>query len=623
MKLKRKFAVVKLWPSQKTAENEVIERLKVAAQILNIDCIEISPNGYCIKTNKQITSDDVDFAIHLHFDTPKNYDIFSFTTLWNPLHFFFDFGYTRCCKNLTSHDDFLSCLSHGADDHVKRLLMKQPLHLHPKFTMFHSLSSPILQPTEKQRNLFYIGINWEKLGRGKSRHHDLLQKLDQTNYLRIYGPQKVQGVKVWNDFKSYVGELPFDGKSVIQAIHSEGVGLVLSSDAHREAGLMSNRLFESAAAGAVIICDDNPFARKHFQDSLLYIDPTNDPFSQVNHHMSWINANPEAAKELAVKSQNIFLQHFLLTHSLSSIYEQLENRKKELFFNLDPTNLQNPKVALIYILTDEPSHIKNDSIESCAKQDYRNLKVFIAVDSNQPEKTKSLEEKLKQNQTSYRILFINNLDKNYLNKLGLCVSEILQNIQNEEFEYFNIVLSHEEIFHNHISSLMRICTKTKNCIATTASVVWGDKIAHETHNESCFNEYEQIHQATGFSRFMLPKSTLQEKIFYFLPYLNKKSFIAFIRLNEYPIISSSLVTIRVHSSSTFFQLHQENHIEKQLIKEILDKKPIGAIYQRTRASSHKIKQIAEKIKPYIQKTPMPYWLRSILRSTYCKLKSKS
>lgn len=619
---KRKFAVVKLWPTLKTAEHEVAERLKISAQTLGVECVEITPNGFCINSKKPISSKDVDFAIHLHFDTPKNYDIFSFVALWNPIDFFFDFGYARCCKNLVSHDDFLSCNSTGADDHIKRLLIKQPLHLNPEFTMFHSLSDPIFQPTSKERNLFYIGINWEKLAKGRSRHQELLKKLDRTDYFRIYGPNVIRGIKVWKDYKSYVGEIPFDGKAVIQALHAEGVGLVLSSDAHREAEMMSNRLFEAAAAGAVIICDDNPFAKKYFKDSLLYIDSSSDDaFSQTHQHMLWINSNPEAAKELAIKSQNIFLQNFLLSNSLASIYNRIESRKKDLFFNLDPTNGNNPKIALVYILTDAKSEIKLRSIESCLQQDYRNLHLIIAVDAINPEATDSIELKLNQAQISYQILPINSLNKNYFTKLGSSVTEILQRIQGVEFEYFNIVLSHEEIFHNHISSLVRISEQNKNGIAVTSSVSWEDnRISYETQSEYHFDEYDQIPPNTSFARFLLPRSVIQEKFFCFLRYLNKKFCIAFIGLFRNSITSSGLVTVRINHSAEYFKSNLTNRLEKQLINEILESKSARPIDKIKREGT--IIAILEQLKPFIQKISMPEWLRTKLGQIYSKIKFK-
>ncbi len=273
-----KFGVVKLWPGIKVAEDEVIARLKVAATKLGLTCYEVTPDGRLLDSpNVRMTQKDLDFVIHLHFETPKAYDIFSFVALWNPLQFYHDYlegAYRRLTDNILSHDDFLSCGSGSADDHVRRLQAHDPTRDDVQFTMFHSLAEPIVAPTLGDQKVFYAGINWERLGKKASRHQELLDLLDKTGELRIYGPEKLMGVKVWDGYKSYQGQIPFDGTSMVREIARAGISLVLSSAAHKDSELMSSRLFESIAAGAVIICDDNPFAQRHFGDTLLYVDCT-------------------------------------------------------------------------------------------------------------------------------------------------------------------------------------------------------------------------------------------------------------------------------------------------------------------------------------------------------------
>src|SRR5829696_5192870 len=76
--LHRKFAVIKLWPELKTAEDECIARLKLAARDLEVECIEVDSFArMTTPPHTQLTSDDVDFVLSLHFETPKCYDIFS------------------------------------------------------------------------------------------------------------------------------------------------------------------------------------------------------------------------------------------------------------------------------------------------------------------------------------------------------------------------------------------------------------------------------------------------------------------------------------------------------------------------------------------------------------------
>src|SRR4051794_21664517 len=84
-----RFAVVKLWPGIKTAEDECIARLKSAAMDLGIECMEIHADGRFIDHSEaSVNKSNIDFVIHLHYDTPKLYDAFSLVALWNPIQFY-------------------------------------------------------------------------------------------------------------------------------------------------------------------------------------------------------------------------------------------------------------------------------------------------------------------------------------------------------------------------------------------------------------------------------------------------------------------------------------------------------------------------------------------------------
>jgi len=332
--LRRKFAVIKFWPEVKAAEDEIIARLQITAHSLGLECLVVDSFARLIHApHTQLTRDDVDFVLSLHFAAPKCFDIFSFITLWNPLQFYQERGYTQFTRNLLSHDDFLSCDSISGDDHVMRSAYRATRRERPLLRFYPTASSPILAPTLGDQTLCYLGINWERLTQTAGRHDGLLGLLDDDNGLRIYGPRIYSGVEVWRGFKSYVGPIPFDGESVVRLIHMSGISLVLSSPAHRQSEMMSCRIFESAAAGAVIICDENSFARRYFGDSLLYIDsslPAEEVYGQVQSHLNWIKGEPAKALEMANASQSVFLQNFTMRSCVERIYEQLPTRKRSL-----------------------------------------------------------------------------------------------------------------------------------------------------------------------------------------------------------------------------------------------------------------------------------------------------
>ncbi len=378
-----RFGVIKLWPDIQVAEDEVIARLDNTAKLLGLECVVLDHMGRPLhEGGEPLTQKDLDFVIHLHFSTPKTYDIFSFVTLWNPVPFFHDFGYRSTSENLLTHDDFLSCQSPGADLHLRRLITDSNSHLAPSFNLFHALSTPILPPTLGDLKIFYMGINWERLGRGGSRHQTVLNILDQSSMMRIYGPETLRGVRVWEGFDSYQRSLPFDGISVIEEIHKAGICLALSSEQHKDAVLMSNRLFEGLAAGALIICDENPWARQHFGDSLLYVDLRNgaEPVARrIMEHVEWARTNPEEALALAARAQEIFKRGYTMDASLAAIYGGLEARKAELAALLRPVG-DETATRIVFLAPDPEAEYFERQVEAARAHRAQGYEAVLLVD---------------------------------------------------------------------------------------------------------------------------------------------------------------------------------------------------------------------------------------------------
>ncbi|NHO34402.1 glycosyltransferase family protein [Acetobacter fallax] len=232
---------------------------------------------------------------------------------------------------MASHCDVLSCHSDIADSHALNVFEGLGRNLQkPLPTLFHSVPEPCFAPniTEKSK-LFYIGINWERINGEKGRYHDLLALLDKENLIQIYGPKTFLGVEPWAGFISYSGELPFDGKSVVKSINASGICLVLSSGAHQKSGIMSNRLFEGLAAGAVIIANRNPFIMKYFSDCVYCVDDSLNSAafaSTIRDVVLHIRANVEEARDMAIRAQKRFLESFTLEKGLTDIIQRHPER---------------------------------------------------------------------------------------------------------------------------------------------------------------------------------------------------------------------------------------------------------------------------------------------------------
>ncbi len=529
--LRRRFAAIKFWPGQKAAEDEVIERLKVAAKLLDLECLVVDPFARLIHPpHTQLTQDDVDFVISLHFEAPKQFDIFSFVTLWNPLQFYHEWGYRKFTRNLLTHDDFLSCDSVSGDDHVMRPISNGPPRERPLFRFYPTLSGPLLEPTLGDKKLFYVGMNWEKSSKQPGRHDGLLGLLDQCGDLRIYGPKVYGGVEIWKDFQSYVGSIPFDGVSVVRLINQAGISLVLSSRAHAQTEMMSSRIFESSAAGAVIICNENPFARRHFGDSLLYIDTTLPPqetYDQVRSHLAWIKSEPAKALELARRSQSIFRENFRLDTCLETIYAGLSARQTQLARAYVPKRPEE-KICVVFLMPEFHSEILEQHIASCLAQKNVAIRGIVAMDARDAELFgPRVDCRLSASQTPLEIAPVHFTERRSdgsvrgRRPLGETLFEVLRSLVEED--YVCVVAPNERLFSNHLCSLLRTLQDYPEAGCAWSDMLHQRQSKDKAHADVCDDpdvSDAADDQPFGFGRFLFRMSAVEDRIQTALPYLD-------------------------------------------------------------------------------------------------------
>ena len=324
------------WPDIRNAEYEVIERLCRAAANIGSRILVTDNDGYPIRSSdgravdpaRRVGPDEADFMVSLHFESPRLIDLYSYYAVWQPIDFYFQFGYDGSVDKLLTHTDALSCAADRSDAHIRNLMGSAGTLPDAPFPyLFHSPPGPYHPPGVTARSrLFYIGINWERLGRGgKGRYQKLLEMLERADLIDIYGPRELLGKKVWEGFDTYRGELPFDGESVVRAVHGSGICLALSSDAHRADGVMSNRLFEGLAAGAAIIANPHPFIAKYFADVVHVLPETRDEgelFAAIERLVGVIRADPSAANERARIGQERLRELFSPERCLQALIDR-------------------------------------------------------------------------------------------------------------------------------------------------------------------------------------------------------------------------------------------------------------------------------------------------------------
>jgi hypothetical protein len=177
---------------------------------------------------------------------------------------------------------------------------------------------PTVQDTPYQRlslnNMVTMMPVWGNR-RHQKKYKDLYHMLSSSGFVSFYGRSDRLGVIQ----KGYLGALPFDGVSVIEAFQRHGIVLVLHSKHHLFSKIPSGRIFEAAAASVVIISDQNAFVQEHFGDSVYYVDETassEEIYAQIEKYVKEIREDPERALQKAAKAHRIFEEKFLMTSQL-------------------------------------------------------------------------------------------------------------------------------------------------------------------------------------------------------------------------------------------------------------------------------------------------------------------
>lgn len=202
-------------------------------------------------------------------------------------------------------------------DQIPKDPVTQEATHHIQFIMDWFLTPPLTYYTPDPKKLMYCGVNYPSNVRFQAtKYTELWKKLDKQDYFVVYGPKNS-----WENFKSHAGYIPADGESYIKEIHKNGIYLIIHNEPHFKEGVPSGRIFEAAAAAAVIISDKHPFVEREFKDTVLYVDITReDLFEQIDAHMKWIQTHPEEAKTKARLAHAIFLQKFTEESQLARLY---------------------------------------------------------------------------------------------------------------------------------------------------------------------------------------------------------------------------------------------------------------------------------------------------------------
>jgi hypothetical protein len=191
---------------------------------------------------------------------------------------------------------------------------------------FFPTSSSFKETPSQPNQLFWINAAWGSRQCGE-KYLTLFKNLQKKNRIAIYGFPTPN--------LPTLGILPFDDESFFKTASSHGISLVIHSEKHRKLGIPTGRIFEALACCNIIICDQHPFVKHHFGDTVLYIDTltsAKEIETQICDHLTWIKNHPQLAKQMASDAHAIFLREFQLEQqfqALINFFEQLPPKISE------------------------------------------------------------------------------------------------------------------------------------------------------------------------------------------------------------------------------------------------------------------------------------------------------
>jgi phosphoglycerol transferase len=361
-----RIAVLNSFPNHpQNAEAEWIRRCFTACSRLGFEPVEVITSGDIMRCQP-------DCVLATHEFSPKLTRFPTLGLMWSPPVFYAEDPVRR--RSILSLDGHLcgSCkIAQWIDDfmtgHGKRAVIHEGLMLP---------STPDAGPAgllPPQLAIMYAGLHWDG-----SRHGEIFRGLDGRVPLRLYGPPQA-----WADCgASYRGTLPFDGVSVIGAIRDAGIALCLHKAAHREANCPSTRLFEAAAAGALIITDDFAFPRQWFRDSVLYVDaelPAPMVVEQIMSHAKWADRNPEAANRLAHRSNELFRRCLTLESMLRPLPQFVDRVRECRRMVVVEMSTEKPQPTVEYVVRigSRPEKTLARALDSLAAQTYQAIAVIL------------------------------------------------------------------------------------------------------------------------------------------------------------------------------------------------------------------------------------------------------
>jgi len=295
-------------PWTEKAKNQEFAKNRMAAERLGHEFIQCTDSA-------DVEACAPDFVLVASLTQPKLNDFPHYGIIHAPLDRYFA---TRSYfHNLLSYDGYLAIadtLNKLLRDVMFGLGRSRPVGFFYNTSNRYDISTNLRGLIDRRALIItYFGTNLD------NRHAFFFKNLSEFEGVQLCGP-----AKAWARInqRSYGGAVPWDGSSLQERYAANGIGLCMLSDDHFRSDVVSNRIFEITAVGAIAFCCDTPWIRKYFGDSVYYFDRDLDGeglASAVVKLRDSVYNDPEAAVEKAARARAIFEANFTSERLLGNV----------------------------------------------------------------------------------------------------------------------------------------------------------------------------------------------------------------------------------------------------------------------------------------------------------------
>jgi hypothetical protein len=353
-------------PWQNASENQTFQSLAIAAARIGHEMVNCA-------NSMEVAAQAPDFVLATALTQPKLNDVPHYAIVHAPRYLYLtdrrNFESTLSCDGYLTIADTLArfvrdlTFAAGRPQEAGRFFFTcQRFDLQPGIRALIAASG---------LKITYLGTNWD------SRRAEAIRLLSRHDGIEVYGPEES-----WAglDPKSYRGISPFDGGSAQKKYAANGIGLCLFSEEHVRDDVISSRVFEIAASGAIAICPDMPWLRGNFGDSLYYVDQSlPNPYlvRQILLRREEIYRDPEAAIEKARRAREIFERNFAAEVLLENAVAFHQRASGQRAAKLAAGAAHAPLISVIVRCGSRPVTMVRRAVESLARQTYGRFDVIL------------------------------------------------------------------------------------------------------------------------------------------------------------------------------------------------------------------------------------------------------